>query len=58
MRVRSADGDWVIDVVRLSLTGTGRDGEWFRLSRRGWFVAELQSVAELAELVDLATLEP
>lgn len=57
MRVRSRDGEWVIDVVRLSLTGTGRDGEWLRVSRWGCFVTELRSVSELARLVDLATLE-
>jgi hypothetical protein len=57
VRVRSADGEWVIDVIRLSLTGTGRDGEWLRVSWWGWFVAELRSVAELATVVDLAQFD-
>jgi hypothetical protein len=56
MRVRSADGEWTVDVISLSLTGNQRDGEWFRVSRCGWFVAELRSVCELAALVNISEL--
>jgi hypothetical protein len=57
MRFRSADGQWVVDVINLSLTGNHRDGELLRVARWGWFVAELRSIAQLSKLVDLADLE-
>ena len=38
MRFRSIDGEWVVDVIRLSLTGDHRDGECFRVTRHGFFV--------------------
>jgi hypothetical protein len=56
VRVRSCDGQWIIDVIRLSLTGTGRDGEWLRISRSGIHVADVRTVDELAGYVDLAEL--
>lgn len=56
-RFRSFDGQWTIDVIRLSLTGNHRDGECFRIARWGIFVAEARTVAELGQHVDLAKLE-
>jgi hypothetical protein len=35
MRFRSVDGEWVVDIIDLTLTGTHRDGGWYRLSRWG-----------------------
>jgi hypothetical protein len=52
MRFRSADGQWTIDAIRLSLTGTGRDGEQLRISH----LAEVRSVDELRRYVELAEL--
>ena len=46
----------MVDVIRLALTGTHRDGEWLRIKRWGWHVADVRTVAELARYVDLATL--
>ena len=57
MRFRSADGEWVVDVIRLSLTSDNRDGECFRVSRHGCFVAEAMSLDELRQHVDLADLQ-
>jgi hypothetical protein len=57
VRVRSADRQWVVDVIRLALTGTHRDREWLRIKRWGWHVADVRTVAEVAQYVDLATLE-
>ena len=57
MRVRSADGEWVIDVIHLTLTGTHHDGEWLRVRRWGMHFADLRTVEQLAEVVDLATLK-
>jgi hypothetical protein len=56
MRFRSADGQWTIDAIRLSLTGTGRDGEQLRISHLGFFIAEVRSVDELRRYVELAEL--
>jgi hypothetical protein len=41
----------------LSETGTGRDGEWIRITQHGYFVAEVRAVEELARYVDPAELE-
>jgi hypothetical protein len=57
VRVRSPDVEWIIDVIRLTLTGTHRDGEWLRVRRWGMHFADLRTVEQLAEVVDLATLE-
>ncbi|MGA3155655.1 MAG: hypothetical protein ACLPN6_05950 [Streptosporangiaceae bacterium] len=57
MRLRSADGDWRIDVIRLSLTADGRDGEWLRICHRGFYVAEVRSVRELSRFVKLSDLQ-
>jgi hypothetical protein len=54
----TAPDGWVVDVIRLSLTGTGRDGTWLRIRRRGFWVADVRTVAELAAFVPLASLEP
>jgi hypothetical protein len=57
VRVRSPDGEWVIDVINLTLTCNHHDGEWFRVARWGWHIADLRTVEQLAQLLDLATLE-
>lgn len=56
MRLISSDGEWVVDVVCLSLTGSGRDGEWLRISRRGLHIADVRTVDELARYVEIAEL--
>jgi hypothetical protein len=48
--------EWVIDVIRLSLTGTGRDGEWLRISRWGIRIADVPTVDELTRYFNLAEL--
>jgi hypothetical protein len=51
-----APGGWTVEVVRV--TGTGnRDGEWLRLRQYGYWTADVRSVAELAEWLELASLE-
>ena len=57
MRFRSSVGEWVVDVIRLSLTSNNRDAEWFRVSRWGSHVADVRTVDELREYMDLAELE-
>jgi hypothetical protein len=57
MRFRSIDGEWVVDVIRLSLTGDHSDGERFRVTRYGFFVAEVKTIDELRQYVDPAELE-
>jgi len=36
----SSDGNWVVELVKLTATGNGRDREWLRVSHRGFFVGE------------------
>jgi hypothetical protein len=45
----------MIDVIHLTLTGTHRDGEWLRVRRWGMHFADLRTIEQLAEVVDLAT---
>lgn len=54
----TAPGGWVVDVIRLSLTGTGRDGTWLRIRRRGFWIADVRTVAEIEAFLPLAGLEP
>jgi hypothetical protein len=56
-RFRSRDGQWVVDLIRLSGTGDNRDGERFRVLQYGFFVAEARDLNELSRYVDLAELE-
>ncbi len=57
MRFRSADGEWTVDVIRLSLTSNNRDGEWLRVAYLGFHVAEVRTPQELGRFVDLAELQ-
>lgn len=57
-RVRSRDGEWTVEVIALSATGTGRDGEWLQITQRTVHVAGVRTVAEVAEHVDLSQLYP
>jgi hypothetical protein len=57
MRCVSRDGTTVVECIRLSCTGTGRDGEWLRVKRHGFHVADVRTVGELARLgIDPADL--
>ena len=57
VRLKSRDGRWRVDLIRLTATSDHRDGAWLRVHRDGFFVAELRTIAELAAHVDLAELE-
>ena len=56
MKLRSADGRWRVDLIRLTATSDHRDGAWLRVCRDGFFVAEVRTVAELSEHLDVAEL--
>lgn len=56
-RYRTADG-WSVETVVLSMTPDRHDGEWIRVRRFGFWIRDVRSVEELAELVPLAELEP
>ena len=45
-----------MDVIRLTLTGTNQDGEWFRVRRDGWLIGRVRTCRQLSRLVDLADL--
>jgi hypothetical protein len=58
MRYMTGDGTTVVEVIRLTAAGNGRDGEWLRVSRHGTHVADVRTVAELAGLgIELANLQ-
>jgi len=43
----TSDGHWVVDVIRLSLTGNNRDGTWLRVRHRGFFAGEVRRWEDL-----------
>jgi hypothetical protein len=55
-RWRTADGQWCVDAIRLSATPDRRDGDWLRVRWRGYWKADVRTVAELARLVPLDQL--
>jgi hypothetical protein len=56
MRGISRDRTVTVETIRLSCTD-GRDGDWLRVKRHGYHVADVRTVAELAGLgIDLADL--
>jgi transposase InsO family protein len=57
VRLKSGDGRWRVDLIRHTATSDHRDGEWLRVHRDGFFVAEVRTVAELGDYVDVAELE-
>jgi hypothetical protein len=57
MRCVSRDGTTTVECIQLSCTGTGRDGEWLRVKRGGYHLADVRTVRELAALgIDVADL--
>ena len=57
MRCVSSDGSTVVEVIRLSCTN-GRDGEWLRVRSRGYHLADVRAVDELAGLgIDLTDMD-
>jgi hypothetical protein len=53
-----ASGGWAVEIVHLSVTPNHHDGEWLRVSYCGRWVADVRSVAELAQSLEVADLEP
>jgi hypothetical protein len=56
MRWRTRDGQFVVEVIKLTGTSRNRDGQWFRVSQHGSHLVDVRSVDELAQYVDLADL--
>jgi len=56
MQWMSGDGKWVVVLIRRSVSN-GRDGEWLRVSHRGFYVGEARDWDGVARLgVDVADL--
>jgi hypothetical protein len=43
----TSDGEWVVDVIRLSVTGNNRDGTWLRVRQHGFFAGEVRRWEDL-----------
>jgi hypothetical protein len=56
MRFVTDDRAWRVDVIHLSCTGTGHDGEWYRVSYFSLFQANVRTVQELEQFFPLHTL--
>jgi hypothetical protein len=52
-----APGGWTVEVIHLSGTPDNRDGEWLRVCRHGYHVADVRIIAELERWFPLAGLE-
>lgn len=48
----------MVEVVGLTGTPDRHDGEWFRVTQYGSWVADVRTVAELARWFPLGDLEP
>ena len=44
MRWMSSDGTWVVELVRRTASGNGRDGEWLRVLHHGFKVGEARGM--------------
>ena len=55
-RYRTADG-WSVEVVNLTGTPDRHDGQWLRVCYCNYWVADVQSIAELEQWFPLADLE-
>ena len=57
MRWISSDGKWVVVLIRLTAAGNGRDGDWLRVTRGGFYVGEARGWDGVARLgVDISDL--
>ena len=50
MRWMSSDGDWVVELVRRTASGNGKDGEWLRVLHHGFKVGEARDRDGIARL--------
>ena len=48
----------MVERIQLSLTGSGRDGEWLRVSEYGYFASEVRVWSDLAGHLDVDDLRP
>lgn len=53
-----APGGWTVEIVHLTGTPNHHDGQWLRVCQYGSWTADVRTVDELAQYVDLAELEP
>jgi len=61
----SSDGNWVVELVKLTATSNGRGRDWLRVSHRGFFVGEARDwdgvtgpgadISDLRETLDATT---
>ena len=56
MKWRTRDGQFTVEVIKLTGTSRNRDGEWLRVKQHGSHLADVRSVEELARYFDLADL--
>ena len=53
----SSNGQWGVKLIRLTNTGNGRDGDWLRVTHRGFFAGEARAWDGVAGLgVDIGDL--
>jgi hypothetical protein len=38
MQWMSSDGQWIVSLIQLTATGTGRDGAWLRVTHHGIYI--------------------
>jgi hypothetical protein len=55
-RWRTQDGSWSVEVVTLSDTPDHHDGQWIRIRRWGYYIADVRSPDDLAQYVALGEL--
>ena len=48
---------WAVEVIHMTATPDGHDGESFRITHHGYWIGYARSVPELERWIDLADLE-
>jgi hypothetical protein len=53
----STDGVWTVEQVVFTLASRGRNGTFLRVTCNGRWIADCRTVADVAQHVDLTTLQ-
>ena len=48
--ITTSDGQWTVELVHLTATGNDRDGDWLRVTHRGFYAGEARDWHGVARL--------
>ena len=50
MKWISSEGEWIVELIRRSAAGRGREGDWLKVTHRGCYVGEARDWDGVARL--------